>query len=75
MRFVCVLAVVVGVGVLRAGSHEQVGERNACIPPIKCCRVCTEGKACGNTCIAADKTCHKGRGCACSASEVCAEDP
>lgn len=30
-----------------------------------CCRVCRKGKACGNTCIAASKTCHVGPGCAC----------
>ena len=31
-----------------------------------CCKVCTKGKACGNSCIAAWKTCHKGKGCACN---------
>jgi hypothetical protein len=30
-----------------------------------CCKVCTVGKACGNTCISRDKTCHVGAGCAC----------
>jgi hypothetical protein len=30
------------------------------------------GRACGKSCISADKTCHKGRGCACNAEEVCA---
>jgi hypothetical protein len=30
-----------------------------------CCRICTTGKACGNSCIARWKTCHKGKGCAC----------
>jgi hypothetical protein len=29
------------------------------------------GKACGNSCIQATRTCHKGRGCACNAGEVC----
>jgi hypothetical protein len=43
-----------------------------CIPADKCCRVCDEGKACGKTCIAKNKTCHVGRGCACNAAEVCA---
>lgn len=32
----------------------------------QCCKVCTKGKACGNTCIARDKKCHKGAGCACN---------
>lgn len=30
-----------------------------------CCKVCHKGKACGDTCIAADKVCHKQGGCAC----------
>jgi len=30
-----------------------------------CCKICTRGKACGNTCISRDKVCHVGRGCAC----------
>jgi hypothetical protein len=30
-----------------------------------CCKICTRGKACGNTCISQDKVCHVGRGCAC----------
>ena len=31
-----------------------------------CCKTCTKGKACGNSCIAKSKTCHKGGGCACN---------
>ncbi len=31
-----------------------------------CCRVCTTGKACGDSCISKDKTCHVGTGCACN---------
>jgi len=30
-----------------------------------CCKVCRAGKACGDSCIARNKTCHKGKGCAC----------
>lgn len=30
-----------------------------------CCRICSAGKASGNSCIARDKICHKGKGCAC----------
>lgn len=32
---------------------------------LACCRICTQGKACGDTCIARDKICHVGPGCAC----------
>lgn len=31
----------------------------------RCCKVCRKGKACGDSCIAKDKTCHVGPGCAC----------
>lgn len=31
----------------------------------KCCRTCRAGKACGNTCIAADRVCRAAPGCAC----------
>lgn len=31
----------------------------------RCCKVCSAGKACGNTCIAEWMTCHVGPGCAC----------
>ena len=42
-----------------------------CTPRDQCCMVCDKGQACGNSCISRAKTCHKGRGCACNASEVC----
>ncbi len=31
-----------------------------------CCKVCSTGKACGDTCIAASATCRVGPGCACN---------
>lgn len=30
-----------------------------------CCKVCRQGKACGDTCIAKNEQCTKGAGCAC----------
>ena len=30
-----------------------------------CCKMCSTGKACGDSCISRSKTCHKGVGCAC----------
>ena len=33
-----------------------------------CCKICRKGKACGNSCIARWKTCHKPPGCACDAN-------
>jgi len=40
-------------------------------PADQCCRICSTGKAYGKSCISASSTCHKGRGCACNAEEVC----
>lgn len=31
-----------------------------------CCKYCSKGKACGNTCISRSFTCHVGVGCACN---------
>jgi hypothetical protein len=41
---------------------------SGCSAASGCCKVCTTGKACGNSCIARHLTCHKGPGCACNAS-------
>jgi len=30
-----------------------------------CCKYCSKGKACGDSCISRSYTCHKGPGCAC----------
>lgn len=35
-------------------------------PSGTCCKVCRSGKACGDTCIAKDKTCNTSGGCACN---------
>jgi hypothetical protein len=37
------------------------------LPGFACCKRCSAGKACGDSCIARDKACHKGKGCACDA--------
>jgi hypothetical protein len=31
-----------------------------------CCKVCSQGKACGDTCIDANLTCQTSGGCACN---------
>lgn len=36
-------------------------------PSVTCCKVCTKGKACGNSCISRNYTCHQPPGCACDA--------
>lgn len=72
---ICLFAVGMGLALFSTAPTAPAAPRAKCKPPSQCCQVCVEGKACGNACIAKDKTCHKGRGCACDASEVCAEDP
>lgn len=42
-----------------------------CVPRSRCCKVCSKGKACGNSCISRSYTCRKGRGCSCNLSEIC----
>lgn len=32
---------------------------------LSCCKICSKGKACGDSCISKTKTCHKTAGCAC----------
>jgi len=34
--------------------------------PRYCCKICTTGKACGNSCISRSYTCHQPPGCACN---------
>ncbi len=46
-----------------------------CTPADRCCKVCNEGQACGDSCISRKKQCHKGRGCACNAAEICSTEP
>lgn len=53
------------------GTEPRAEARDACIPAEECCKICSRGKACGNSCIRADYNCHKGHGCACDADEVC----
>jgi hypothetical protein len=34
-------------------------------PVVTCCKHCSKGKACGDSCISRSYTCHKAPGCAC----------
>jgi len=36
-------------------------------PSQGCCKICTKGKACGDSCISRSYTCHQPPGCACNA--------
>ncbi|EKE83901.1 hypothetical protein [Idiomarina xiamenensis] len=68
-----------------ASNVEQLSTKasiaSACLTPDKsnswlladeakrCCKVCRKGKACGDSCIARNKTCRKGAGCACDGGD------
>jgi hypothetical protein len=51
---------------LGPASFSSCGPAAAAAQGRYCCRHCSTGKACGDSCIARWKTCHKGRGCACN---------
>lgn len=42
---------------------------STCSAPVRvaqaCCKYCSKGKPCGDSCISRAKQCHKGQGCAC----------
>jgi len=52
-------------------EHSHVHEGKPCTPREECCRVCSASRACGNACIAADKTCSKEPGCSCNKEDLC----
>lgn len=75
--------VILVLGVLAVGAVDPVpmldatnadalqSDAPSCTPRSECCKVCSKGQACGNSCISRNKNCHKGRGCACDAEEIC----
>ena len=62
------LGLVVWVSVLMPARTPSAAK---CTPVNQCCKVCDKGQACGNSCISRAKTCHKGKGCACDAADIC----
>lgn len=55
----------VGVVQLRPFLQDTAAAQPAVSPA--CCRICTRGKPCGNSCINAAYQCHQPPGCACNA--------
>ena len=49
-----------------AQTQSQIDPSEVSPKPVTCCRVCTKGKACGNSCINRNYTCTKPPGCACN---------
>jgi competence protein ComEC len=56
----------VGPGMADPGRKPGVARNQ---PARNCCRVCTTGKACGNSCISRRYQCHQPPGCACDAKQ------
>lgn len=62
------LALAIPLVLTTAGAPIVTGCSDSSTGPSggKCCRVCKEGKPCGDTCIARTSTCRTSGGCACS---------
>jgi hypothetical protein len=63
-----ILGLVLATATASLGSNAQPPPSKARAPsatPMACCKTCTQGKACGNSCIAKYKDCHQPPGCAC----------
>lgn len=60
--FGAALAALIGAGL---GSLTAEARTRRKPPPPGCCKVCTDSKACGDSCIPWSATCRKGPGCAC----------
>ena len=69
-----VIGLVLATATASLGSDVQPPPSSASAPelardpspmPMACCKVCSQGKACGNSCIAKSKDCHQPPGCAC----------
>jgi hypothetical protein len=54
-----------GSGVRAADGCVPVQTAFSTLDREGCCKTCRKGKACGDSCIARDKQCHKPPGCAC----------
>lgn len=57
------LALLLGVAVPDAPPMSPVP--GAPVVAAACCKVCSSGQACGDSCISRSKRCRKGPGCAC----------
>ncbi len=61
-----VLGIVLATATASLGVSPEPTPESASETPMTCCKVCTKGKVCGNSCIAKEKDCHQPPGCACN---------
>ena len=52
-------------GAARPEASKADVTRQAADKPKACCKYCSKGKPCGNSCISRRYTCHQPPGCAC----------
>lgn len=58
---------------LSGATTQEAPEPTYTPPPAQvqsCCKYCSTGKACGDSCISRSYNCYKGAGCACNASDL-----
>lgn len=60
------LALGLFLGLLAGACVDEYGGSSTSGGGGGCCVRCTSSKPCGNSCIAFDKTCNVGAGCACA---------
>lgn len=61
VRWLITLAVSIGI----ASCQDDCSTSNDPGGGGACCKVCTDSKPCGDSCIPSNQTCHKIGGCAC----------
>jgi hypothetical protein len=49
----------------RSSPFREVQQSERAAAEKQCCKVCSKGKPCGDTCIEKDDVCHVPPGCAC----------
>ena len=60
------VVILLGVAMVSScGGEDYAPPADVCEVPEWCCRVCTVGKPCGDTCIDEHDRCGRGDGCAC----------
>ncbi|MBL3568416.1 hypothetical protein BV509_14695 [Rhodovulum sulfidophilum] len=75
MRALCALVLILGAAEALAQGQGRVTPLTPAarllllapppVQPVYCCKVCSKGKACGDSCISRSRSCHVGPGCAC----------
>jgi hypothetical protein len=72
MRVLVLLTLIIGFPAVAADYSSWPGHENAPVSSLQlaqkadsCCKHCTKGQPCGNTCISAKAKCKTPPGCAC----------